>query len=62
MLEWKHFNAAEGNVMTTITNVAFTELSHKLCCKDEYASYIARHTQSHKQQPLFKVAFNSDIY
>lgn len=48
--------------MTTITNVAFTELSHKLCCKDEYASYIARHTQSHKQQPLFKVAFNGDIY
>lgn len=30
MLEWKHFNLAEGNVVTTITNAVFTVLSQKL--------------------------------
>lgn len=28
--------------------------------ENEYVPYIARHTQSHKQQPLFKADFKGD--
>lgn len=30
--------------------------------QNEYAPYIARHAQSHKQPPLLKAGFKGDIY
>lgn len=64
--KWKHFNAAEGNVMTTITNTVFTVLSHKLCWKMNILQILLgtpRATSSNLYlKQVLRVNTNSNLY
>lgn len=61
MLEWKYFNLAERNVMTTTSNV-FTVLSQNLCHKMKMLHMLVGTPRATSSNLFFKTGFKADIY